>query len=153
MGRRRLPADNPYTKSRRKWNKGVLKSHLYSIFSKEELQTCSHSFLLRKSMGLLSPFSKEARSGLSLNTTKQKETHFPFPALPRAARPARPLRKGKTSCSTLHRTAKANCTEKCDVRDFTAARPGSGGHTFLDHRQSLSPRWGILCPSLLLWRS
>lgn len=59
-----------------------------------------NSFLLRKSMGLLSPPSKEARSGLSLNIAKQKEIHFPFPGMLASLAALQKAGKTAASCGT-----------------------------------------------------
>lgn len=76
-------------------------------------------------MGLLSPFSKEARSGLSPNAAKQKEARFPFPGIPRAAWPAQPpgerQAKQLPAAARWEHTTKANYTRKIQCRRLSSS--------------------------------
>lgn len=81
-------------------------------------------------MGLLSPFSKEARSGLSLNTPKQKGIHFPFPGiLLLFGQPGCPAKTGNAVPAGT--SQKPITQRKFSVWDFPAARPSSDGQICL----------------------
>lgn len=75
-------------------------------------------------MGLLSPFSKEARSGLSLNTPKQKGIHFPWPGiLLLLGQPACPAQTGDAvPAAARWDTTKANYTEKIQCMGFSSSQ-------------------------------
>lgn len=75
-------------------------------------------------MGLLSPFSKEARSGLSLNTPKQKGIHFPFPGiLLLFGQPACPAKTGDAvPAAARWDITKANYTEKIQCMGFSSSQ-------------------------------
>lgn len=79
MGRCRLPADNPYTKGRRNWNKGVLKAPLlfhfverrrtldmFPLLSSEEINGAIVTVFKRSKIRLFTEHTKTERNTLSL---------------------------------------------------------------------------------------
>lgn len=75
-------------------------------------------------MGLLSPFSKEARSGLSLNTPKQKGIHFPLPGiLLLLGQPACPAQTGDAvPAAACWDITKTNYTEKIQCMGLSSSQ-------------------------------
>lgn len=135
MGRCRLPADNPYTKGRRNWNKGVLKAPLlfhfverrrtldmFPLLSSEEINGAIVTVFKRSKIRLFTEHTKTERNTLSLpwNTAAVWPACLPC----------------KDLCQLQHAgtTQKPITLRKFSVRDFPAARPSSDCQICLDGR-------------------